>query len=70
MTDELTDEARAAIMAHRREMAGHVDDVLGEIEEQASRADANGDSKIAEQMRSKVPGLKRKREEILSGERS
>ena len=70
MTEELTDEERTAIMANRRDMAGRVTDVLDEIEQQASRADANGDAKTAAQMRAKVPGLERKREEILSGQRS
>lgn len=70
MPEELTDEEREAIMVQRREMAGRVDDVLDEIELQAGRAEANGDSKTASQMRSKMAGLRRKREEILSGQRS
>jgi len=70
MTEELTDEERELIMAHRREMAGRVNDVLDEIEAQASRAEANGDATNAARMRAKIPGLERKREEILSGKRT
>jgi len=66
----LTDEEREAIMAHRREMAGRVDEVLIEIEAQAQLADGRDDAKSAARLRAKVPGLKRKREEILSGKRS
>jgi hypothetical protein len=66
---EPSEEELAAVLAQREAAASRIDEAIGEIEGQISIAEAADDTKSVGRLRDKLPVLRRKREEILRGER-
>jgi len=67
---EPNEDEQAADMASRTAAASRIDEAITEVESQAQLAEQIGDTKSSASLRAKLPGLRRKREEIMRGERA
>lgn len=70
MSDQPSAEELDATRVHLQKMAAIIDEAIAEVESQLERATLANDEKSADRLRKKLPGLRRKRDEVLRGERT
>ena len=70
MSEQPSTEELEASRTVREAAVLNIDEVIEEIIGQAEIAEASGDERTSRRLRDKLPGLRMKRDEVLSGKRA